>query len=69
MLFRSNLNTQVEANTNFVATLQALLLHTDELIEGFKRHWLLRSAFKSKPTNAPPRSPSKVYQTPKGALY
>lgn len=66
----SNLNTQVEANTNFVGTLQALLLHTDELIQGFKRHWLLRSAFKSKPTNAPPRAPSgKAYRTPKGALY
>jgi len=65
----SNLNTQVEANTNFVGTLESLLLHTDELIQGFKRHWLLRSAFKTKPTNAPPRSPRKVYQTPKGALY
>jgi hypothetical protein len=65
----SNLNTQVQSNTNFVTTLQDLLLHTDELIQGFKRHWLLRSAFKSKPTNAPPRAPPKVYQSPKGALY
>jgi hypothetical protein len=65
----SNLNTQVQANTNFVSTLQALLAHTDELVQGFKRHWLLRSAFKPKPTNAPPRTPPKVYKTPKGALY
>ena len=26
----------------------------DELVQGLKRHWLLRSAFKTKPTNAPP---------------
>lgn len=65
----SNLNSQVQANTNFVATLQALLVHTDELIQGFKRHWLMRSAFKEKPTNAPPRSARKIYPTPKGALY
>ena len=26
---------------------------TDDLIQGLKRHWLLRSAFKKKATNAP----------------
>jgi hypothetical protein len=57
----SNLNLQVTANTNFVTTLHGLLLHSDELIQGFKRHWFLRGAFKErpppkpKPTNAPPR--------------
>ena len=28
------------------------------LIEGLKRHWLFRSAFKEKPTNAPPKKGS-----------
>ncbi len=62
----SNLNTQVQANTNFVSTLNDLLLHTDELIQGFKRHWFLRGAFKTKPTNAPSAKPAKVLQSPKG---
>jgi hypothetical protein len=51
----SNVNVQVEANTNFVATLSSLLRDTDSLIEGLKRHWLFRGAFKVKPTNAPPK--------------
>ncbi len=65
----SNLNLQVSANTNFVTTLHSLLLHSDELIEGFKRHWFLRGAFKeksptpSRATNTPPRRLS----SPKGA--
>lgn len=50
----SNLNTQVGANTNFVTEISRLIVDLDGLIEGFKRHWLLRGAFKQKPTNAPP---------------
>ncbi|MCX8109338.1 MAG: hypothetical protein N3G20_11105, partial [Verrucomicrobiae bacterium] len=53
----SNLNLQVQANTNFVTTLHALVAHTDELIQGLKRHWLFRSAFREKPTNVPPPAP------------
>lgn len=64
----SNLNVQVQSNTNFVTTLHGLLAHSDELIQGLKRHWLFRGAFKEKPTNAPPKAPPKQYQTPKGAL-
>lgn len=62
----SNLNTQVQANTNFVATLSDLLRHTDELIQGFKRHWFLRGAFKEKPTNRPPET-FKPTRSPKDA--
>ena len=58
----SNLNQQVQANTNFVGQISSLIVHLDDLIQGFKRHWLLRSAFKEKPTNAPPRRTV----TPKG---
>jgi ABC-type transporter Mla subunit MlaD len=54
-LIISNLNLQVQANTNFVAEISTLIVHLDDLIQGFKRHWLLRSAFKEKPTNTPPR--------------
>ena len=50
----SNLNSQVGANTNFVTEISRLVVDLDGLIEGFKRHWLLRGAFKEKPTNVPP---------------
>ncbi|MBI3876807.1 MAG: MCE family protein [Verrucomicrobia bacterium] len=51
----ANLHKQVEANTNIVSEISASIVHADELLQGLKRHWLLRSAFK---TNAPPKSPS-----------
>lgn len=65
----SNLNLQVQANTNFVTTLHDLVAHTDELIQGLKRHWLFRGAFKEKPTNAPPAKSTRP-QSPgdKGAF-
>jgi ABC-type transporter Mla subunit MlaD len=67
----SNLNAQVQANTNIVTSVSDLIVHTDDMIQGLKRHWLLRSAFKKKDgakaeekSRAPeaPRSPA-----PKGA--
>jgi hypothetical protein len=55
----SNLNNQVEANTNMLSAISQTVVHTDELVQGLKRHWLLRSAFKTKATNAPPPAPLK----------
>ncbi len=55
-----NLSTQVQSNTNLVKNLSDALKHTDELVQGVKRHWLLRSAFKEKGTNAPPPPPTKL---------
>ncbi len=52
----SNLNTQVQSNTNLVTAVYDLLVHTDQLVEGFKRHWFMRGAFKQKPTNSSPAS-------------
>src|SRR5207249_8254797 len=49
----SNLNSQVQANTNVVSQLSRAIVDTDDLVQGLKRHWLLRSAFKTKSTNAP----------------
>jgi hypothetical protein len=63
----SNLNLQVTANTNFVTTLHTLLIDTDDLIQGFKRHWFLRGAFRTKPTNAPPAVPIRRFTSPKNA--
>jgi ABC-type transporter Mla subunit MlaD len=50
----SNLNAQVQANTNMLGNISKIVIDTDDLVQGLKRHWLLRSAFKVKPTNAPP---------------
>jgi len=61
----SNLNAQVQSNTNILSSISKIVVDTDDLVQGLKRHWLLRSAFKQESaaavnTNAPPpdlRSP------------
>jgi ABC-type transporter Mla subunit MlaD len=60
----SNLNAQVQANTNMLGGISKTVMDADDLVQGLKRHWLLRSAFKNEnaaaKTNAPPpdlRSP------------
>jgi len=69
----SNLHAQVDVNTNILSNISSTVVHTDDLIQGLKRHWLLRSAFKAKPapaTNAPTRQPVTTRQpvmSPKGA--
>ena len=50
----SNLNAQVQANTNLLGGISKTVTDADDLVQGLKRHWLLRSAFKHKATNAPP---------------
>jgi ABC-type transporter Mla subunit MlaD len=42
----SNLNSQVQANTNILSEISQAVVDTDNLMQGLKRHWLLRSAFK-----------------------
>jgi hypothetical protein len=56
----------VDINTNILSEISTLIINTDDMIQGLKRHWLLRSAFKAKATNAPApiRPPA---QSPKGA--
>jgi ABC-type transporter Mla subunit MlaD len=61
----SNLNSQVQSNTNLVSAIDQAIVHTDELVQGLKHHWLLRSAFKTKPTNAPPAKAVKPAVSPK----
>ncbi len=50
----SNLNVQVRANSNMLGGISKTVMDADDLMQGLKRHWLLRSAFKTKPTNSPP---------------
>lgn len=52
----SNLNAQVQVNTNILTEISTAIVHTDDLVQGLKRHWLLRSAFRSS-TNRPPLPP------------
>jgi len=54
----SNLNAQVQVNTNIVTYISDTIVHSDEFIQGLKRHWLLRSAFKPSKTNDAKASPS-----------
>jgi len=49
----SNLNQQVQQNTNILSNVSKAVVDTDDLVQGLKRHWLFRSAFKHKETNAP----------------
>jgi ABC-type transporter Mla subunit MlaD len=58
----SNLNAQVQANSNMLAQISNIVVHSDEFVQGLKRHWLLRSAFKTPTTNAPPTG---AFQSPR----
>jgi len=50
----SNLNHQVQVNSNLLAQISDIIVNSDDFIQGLKRHWFLRSAFKPAKTNAPP---------------
>ena len=50
----SNLNVQVRANPNLLGGIFSAVTNADNLVQGLQHHWLLRSAFKTKPTNSPP---------------
>ena len=64
----SNLNAQVQANPNLLGTIGKTIADTDDMVQGLKRHWLLRSAFKVKTTNAPAvTAPVKKLTSPRGA--
>ena len=51
----SNLHAQVEANGLILTEISELVVHTDEMVQGLKRHWLLKSTFGA-PTNPPVQS-------------
>jgi hypothetical protein len=63
----SNLNQQVQANTNILSNVSKAVTDSDDLVQGLKRHWLLRSAFKKEnaKTNAPSAKTVKPALSPK----
>jgi ABC-type transporter Mla subunit MlaD len=44
----SNLNAQVQSNSNLVSNVNSAIVTADTMMQGLKKHWLLRSAFKEK---------------------
>lgn len=63
----SNLNRQVEANTNLVGAISQTIVHADEFVQGLKRHWLLRSAFKTKKPKPPAPPPERLLSPKQGS--
>ena len=61
----SNLNAQVQANTNILSSVSEAVTNADELVQGLKRHWLLRSAFKKDKKEKEKEAPSKILRSPK----
>jgi hypothetical protein len=51
----SNLNAQVQANGLILSQISGLVTHSDELVQGLKRNWLLKSSFQRQ-TNPPVQS-------------
>lgn len=50
-----NLNSQVQSNDQILAEISRLVADTDDLVQGLKKHWLIRGLFPK--TNAPPANP------------
>lgn len=50
----SNLNAQVQANSNMLGVISKTVSDADDFVQGLKRHWLLRSAFKKENKAAQP---------------
>ena len=53
------LNKQVQSNSNLLGGVSKTVGDVDDLVQGLKRHWLLRSAFKTPVTNQPPTKTKK----------
>jgi ABC-type transporter Mla subunit MlaD len=50
----SNLNAQVQTNDQILGQISEAIVNADNLVQGLKRHWLLRSAFKNEPKQGEP---------------
>ncbi len=63
----SNLNQQVEVNSNILSSISGTVTHADQFVEGLKRFWLFKHLFKGEEKKAPPpRSGPGPVRSPKG---
>jgi ABC-type transporter Mla subunit MlaD len=62
----SNLNAQVQSNGQIVKQVSDAIVHADEFVQGLKRHWLFRSAFKNEKQKEPerPQPPERSERNP-----
>ena len=51
-----SLSQQVQANSNLLGGIYKTVVDADDMVQGLKKHWFLRSAFSKEKTNAPPKS-------------
>jgi len=58
----SNLNSQVQSNDQMLTSISKMVVDTDNLVQGLKKHWLLRGIFRK--MNAANSAPSKVSSSP-----
>lgn len=65
----SNLNVQVRANSNMLGGISKTVMDADDFVQGLKRHWLLRSAFKTENAKATAQTNAPVIrlQSPRDA--
>jgi ABC-type transporter Mla subunit MlaD len=65
----SNLNHQVQVNDHMLGQISSLVVNADNLVQGLKKHWLLRGVFEkmNAKTNAPPANvqPARPADLPK----
>jgi ABC-type transporter Mla subunit MlaD len=66
-----SLNKQVQNNDNILGSISRLVVDTDDMVQGLKHHWLLRSAFKNKEKEQPKSSNTKesAPRGPKGSGF
>jgi hypothetical protein len=63
----SNLDVQVAANSNILSSISSTVTHTDQFVQGLKRHWLFRHLFKAESKPAPAPKPAHPLRSPKDA--
>lgn len=61
-----SLNKQVQNNNNILTSISRLIVDADDMVQGLKRHWLLRSAFKNK-EKEPPKPSNTKESAPRGS--
>ncbi|MGH8024514.1 MAG: hypothetical protein ACRED1_13080, partial [Limisphaerales bacterium] len=55
-MITSNLNVQVQANSNMLGSIAKTIHDYDTFVQGLKRFWLLRHLFRNETNSAPPPS-------------